>query len=217
MFGKAGAPAKEVILAARDRVLARYPKLRVVGCHLGSDEDDLSRLAQRLDAYPNFAVDTAARIRYFARGDRDRAREFLIRYQDRILYATDFSLRDARPAGRGEEPAGRHDRDWAFFSGDADDGLRWSSDAGPRAARRGPAEDLPRECPALAAGIHCVKSSPHPALAILLHAGLRMRTVWIVALGSGLALASLTGCAYRSSVKAISCRHPRWLTAFDRS
>src|SRR6185312_5557735 len=55
------APAKEVILAARDRVLARDPKLRVVGCHLGSDEDDLTRLAKRLDAYPNFAVDAAAR------------------------------------------------------------------------------------------------------------------------------------------------------------
>ena len=59
MYGKAGAPVKEDILKARDRVLARYPKLRVVGCHLGSDEDDLGRLAKRLDAYPNFAVDTA--------------------------------------------------------------------------------------------------------------------------------------------------------------
>ena len=106
MLGK-GAPAKAAILAARDRVLARYPKLRVVGCHLGSDEDDLGRLARRLDAFPNFAVDTAARIRYFARGDRDRAREFLIRYQDRILYATDFSLRDATPGGRGEGAARR--------------------------------------------------------------------------------------------------------------
>ena len=59
MYGKAGAPVKESILTARDRVLARYPKLRVVGCHLGSDEDNLKRQAKRLDAYPNFAVDTA--------------------------------------------------------------------------------------------------------------------------------------------------------------
>ena len=67
MYGKAGAPVKEEILKARDRLLARFPKLRVVGCHLGSDEDDLKRLAKRLDAFPNFAVDTAARVRYFAR------------------------------------------------------------------------------------------------------------------------------------------------------
>src|SRR4051794_18481504 len=118
MHGKPGAPVKEAILAARDRVLARDPKLRVVGCHLGSDEDDLARLARRLDAYPNFAVDTAARVRYFARGDRDRVRDFLIRYQDRVLYATDFSLREEDPAAAARSLGATHDRDWAFFAGD---------------------------------------------------------------------------------------------------
>jgi len=116
MYGKAGAPVKATILIARDRVLARYPKLRVVGCHLGSDEDNLKQLAKRLDAYPNFAVDTAARVRYFARGNRDEVREFLNRYQDRVLYATDFSLRDGDPAAAARSFQARHDRDWAFFS-----------------------------------------------------------------------------------------------------
>lgn len=118
MLGRAGAPPKEAILTARDRVLARYPKLRVVGCHLGSDEDDLKQLARRLDAHPNFAVDTAARIRYFARGDRDQAREFLTRYQDRVLYATDFSLRDASPEAGAKALLTRHEQDWTFFSSD---------------------------------------------------------------------------------------------------
>lgn len=118
MHGKPGAPVKGEILDARDRVLARYPKLRVVGCHLGSDEDDLGRLAKRLDAYPNFAVDTAARIRYFARGDRDQVREFLNRYQDRILYATDFSYRDSNDAAAGRALQSTHDTDWAFFADD---------------------------------------------------------------------------------------------------
>ena len=116
MFGKAGAPVKDEILEARDRVLAQFPKLRVVGCHLGSDEDDLKRLAKRLDAYPNFAVDTAARVRYFARGDRNEVREFLTRYQDRVLYATDFSLRDRDSAAAARSLQATHDRDWAFFS-----------------------------------------------------------------------------------------------------
>jgi hypothetical protein len=119
MHGKPGAPVKEAILASRDRVLDRFPKLRVVGCHLGSHENDLARLAKRLDAYPNFAVDTAARVRYFARGDRDRVREFLIRYQDRILYATDFSLGEGDPAAAARSLDAAHDRDWAFFAGDA--------------------------------------------------------------------------------------------------
>ena len=120
MHGKPGVPSKEEILNARDRVLARYPKLRVVGCHLGSDEDDLKRLARRLDKYPNFAVDTAARIRYFARGDRDAVRDFLTKYQDRLLYATDFALRDLDPAVGARSWKRIHDLDWTFFStGDA--------------------------------------------------------------------------------------------------
>jgi predicted TIM-barrel fold metal-dependent hydrolase len=116
MYGKAHAPDKNAILEARDRVLARYPGLRVVGCHLGSDEDDLNRLAKRLDTYPNFAVDTAARIRYFARGDREAVRQFLIRYQDRILYATDFALRGDDDAAAARGLLATHDRDWNFFS-----------------------------------------------------------------------------------------------------
>jgi hypothetical protein len=116
MFDRPGAPVKNAILEARDRVLARYPKLRVVGCHLGSDEDDLGRLAKRLDAYPNFAVDTAARVRYFARGDRDQARQFLTRYQDRVLYATDFSFRDGDPKAAARSLQSTHARDWDFFS-----------------------------------------------------------------------------------------------------
>ena len=118
MHGKPGAPVKDAILQARDRMIARYPKLRVVGCHLGSDEDDLNRLAKRLDAFPNFAVDTAARVRYFARGDRDAVRRFLTHYQDRILYATDFSLREGDATAAARTLRATHDRDWAFFAGD---------------------------------------------------------------------------------------------------
>jgi predicted TIM-barrel fold metal-dependent hydrolase len=116
MLGKPAAPTKEAILTARDRVVARFPGLRVVGCHIGSNEDDLKRLAQRLDAYPNFAVDLAARIRYFAVGDRDSVRAFLTRYQDRILYATDFSYRGGDGLSAARSLQATHDRDWGFFS-----------------------------------------------------------------------------------------------------
>ena len=118
MLGKEGAPPKEEILAARDRVLARYPGLRVVGCHLGSNEDDLDRLSARLDAHPNLAVDTAARVRYFARGDRDRVRAFLTRHQDRILYGTDSSYRGGPEEAAARSFRGRHEQDWRFFSED---------------------------------------------------------------------------------------------------
>ena len=116
MFGRQGAPSKETILAARDRFLARHPKLRVVGCHLGSDEDHLDRLAKRLDTFPNFAVDTAARVRYLVRGDHEAAKRFLLKYQDRVLYGTDFTLDTADDAQAAASLQRTHDQDWEFFA-----------------------------------------------------------------------------------------------------
>jgi hypothetical protein len=116
MYGKPGAPSKEAILAARDRVLARHPRLRVVGCHLGSNEEDLDQLAPRLDKFPNFAVDLAARVRYLTRGDRDKVRQFVLKHQDRILYGTDFTLGSGDDARSAKSLQGTHDRDWDFFA-----------------------------------------------------------------------------------------------------
>jgi hypothetical protein len=57
-----GAPSKAEILAARDRLLAENPGLKVIGAHLGSMESNVDFVADRLDRYANFAVDTAARV-----------------------------------------------------------------------------------------------------------------------------------------------------------
>jgi len=85
-------PSKEKLLAARDHLLEMNPHLRVVGAHLGSMETDVNQIARRLDKYPNFAVDTAARVRYLMLQPREKVRAFLIKYQDRVLYGTDLDL-----------------------------------------------------------------------------------------------------------------------------
>ena len=72
----------------------------MVGCHLGSNEEDLDALSRRLDALPNFAVDLAARVRYLAAGDHEKARAFLMKYQDRITYGADYTL----GPGRDDQP-----------------------------------------------------------------------------------------------------------------
>jgi predicted TIM-barrel fold metal-dependent hydrolase len=115
MYGKPGVPSKDAILTARDHVLYQHPKLRVVGCHLGSDEEHWDRLAKRLDTYKNFAVDVAARVRYFVHGDHQHAREFLLKYQDRVLYGTDFTLADGDDPEAAKRLQQMHDRDWNFF------------------------------------------------------------------------------------------------------
>jgi predicted TIM-barrel fold metal-dependent hydrolase len=95
MSRKLGAPQKKSILQARDHLLAMNPDLRVVGAHLGSMEDDLDGLANRFDLYPNFAVDTAARVLNLAIQPRDKVQAFLLKYQDRILYGTDLRFESA--------------------------------------------------------------------------------------------------------------------------
>lgn len=112
-------PSKGAILAARDHLLATNPKLRVVGAHLGSMETNVDDIARRLDLYPNFAVDMAARIPYFMLQPRDKVRAFLLKYQDRVLYATDLVV---FPRSKTEDTLAEfrntYARDWKFFSTD---------------------------------------------------------------------------------------------------
>jgi predicted TIM-barrel fold metal-dependent hydrolase len=112
-------PRKETILAARDHVLAENPKLRVVGAHLGSMETDVDEIAKRFDRYPNFAVDTAARMEYLMIQPREKVRNFLIKYQDRVLYGTDleFLAADATPDALKDWQE-TYARDWKFLATD---------------------------------------------------------------------------------------------------
>ncbi len=112
-------PAKETILSARDRLLERHPKLRVVGAHLGSMEDDVDQIARRFERYPNFVVDTAARVPDLMIQPREKVRAFLTRYQDRVLYATDLVL---MPTDNPDQAIARWEeeylRDWKYFATD---------------------------------------------------------------------------------------------------
>jgi len=110
-------PSKESILAARDHLLEQNPKLRVVGAHLGSMETNVDEIARRLDRYPNFAVDMAARIPYFMLQPRDKVRAFLTKYQDRVLYATDLEVQPRdKTADTLTHFRNTYERDWKFFS-----------------------------------------------------------------------------------------------------
>jgi predicted TIM-barrel fold metal-dependent hydrolase len=116
---KPGFPSKQSILAARDRILEKNPKLRVVGVHLGSMEKSLGSIAERLDKYPNFAIDTAARMEYLMLTSRELVRNFLIKYQDRVLYGTDLDLlATANMAETLKEWRSTYARDWKFLATD---------------------------------------------------------------------------------------------------
>lgn len=112
-------PTYEDQIAARDRMLEKNPELIFVGAHMGSLEWSVDELAKRLDKFPNMSIDLAARIGqvfFQTIEDREKVREFFIKYQDRILYATDLS------DGGKDDPKKlikeMHDTwmlDWQFF------------------------------------------------------------------------------------------------------
>lgn len=119
LFKQPDHPKKAAIIEARDHILERHPQLRVVGAHLGSLESNLDELGRRFDRYPNFAVDVAARTVYLTLQPREKARQFLMKYQDRILYGTDLAFFVGPDAAAAEKKwAEQYATDWAFFSSD---------------------------------------------------------------------------------------------------
>jgi predicted TIM-barrel fold metal-dependent hydrolase len=117
MYGKPGAPTKAEILSARDHLVEENPNLRVVGAHLGSMESDFEGLSRTLDRYPNFAVDTAARMPYLIMLPRDRAIAFVSKYQDRLIYGTDHHFRPgAKALETVQEWENSYADDWRFFA-----------------------------------------------------------------------------------------------------
>ena len=122
MFKNKHYPAYETQMAARDRVLERFPKLNYVGLHLFSMEYDLEEVAKRLDRFPNSQTDLAERICHVqlqTMHNREKVRQFFIDYQDRILYGTDIiddgSLTAEATAAKLEQLWQYH---WEFFATD---------------------------------------------------------------------------------------------------
>lgn len=106
-------PRHETIIAARDRWLARNPRLAVIGMHIGSLEHDVDEVAKRLDAYPNLTVETAARINDLAMQPTAKVRAFFIKYQDRVMWGTDFGEGSVSRVGL-EDSFNRH---WRYYAG----------------------------------------------------------------------------------------------------
>ncbi len=81
-------PARDTLLAARERLFARHPKTTFIAAHFGNDGEDLIDAARLLDSHPNIVLDIASRMNELGRQPYS-AHDFFIRYQDRILFGTD--------------------------------------------------------------------------------------------------------------------------------
>jgi predicted TIM-barrel fold metal-dependent hydrolase len=81
-------PPFETILAEQHHVFRKHPKTRFIDAHLGWLGNDLARLGQLLDELPNVYTELGAVLAELGRQPRF-ARDWLIRYQDRVLFGKD--------------------------------------------------------------------------------------------------------------------------------
>jgi predicted TIM-barrel fold metal-dependent hydrolase len=120
MYKHPNEPSYEDEINARDNMLKKHPNLKVVGAHLGSLEWNVDELATRLDKFPNFAVDMAARtvhLEYQSVKNREKIRNFMIKYQDRLIYGTDDGM--MKKANAAQQSKSQHDgrlEDWKFLA-----------------------------------------------------------------------------------------------------
>lgn len=87
-------PSKEDLLAQRDRMFAKHPKTTFVALHMANWPENLDYVSQLLDRLPNVMVEFGAREAELGR-QPTRAREFFIKYQDRIMFGTDNEVAEA--------------------------------------------------------------------------------------------------------------------------
>mgnify|MGYP000875228576 CR=1 FL=1 len=79
---------KEELLEQRNRVIERHPGTKFIGAHVANLPEDLNQVEKWLEKHPNLYVDTSARLSELGRQPY-RAREFMIKYADRVILGTD--------------------------------------------------------------------------------------------------------------------------------
>ena len=81
-------PRPDVIEKARENMHKKHPKTHFVNAHMAMLYYDPQKLAAFLDTYPNADVEISATLQDLGRAPR-LWREFLIKYQDRVLMGSD--------------------------------------------------------------------------------------------------------------------------------
>jgi predicted TIM-barrel fold metal-dependent hydrolase len=111
-YGTGDYPLKEELHAEVEHVLQRHPRLKAILAHFHFLSADLERAGRLLDRHPSVCLDLApgsemynnfTRANGHARGT-NAARDFFLRYQDRLIYGTDTTT------GQMERALGRQ---WA--------------------------------------------------------------------------------------------------------
>lgn len=83
--------------AMLERFLEQYPDRIHLGAHMGGSLENLDALAKRLEKYPHYILDTSATkwiVRAVAEQSASAVKDFIIHFQDRILFGSDLVVGD---------------------------------------------------------------------------------------------------------------------------
>jgi predicted TIM-barrel fold metal-dependent hydrolase len=81
--------SKKDLLDQRDRVIARHPKTTFVAAHVAECGENLARVTQLLEKYPNVLIDISARASELGRQPYS-SRALFLKFPDRILFGSDL-------------------------------------------------------------------------------------------------------------------------------
>jgi predicted TIM-barrel fold metal-dependent hydrolase len=89
-------PSFDELMAERDRLFKRHPKTTFVAAHMGWHANNLGRLAKMFDEMPNVHGEVGAVLYDLGRQPRT-AHDFMVKYQDRVLFGKDSYQPDEFP------------------------------------------------------------------------------------------------------------------------
>ncbi|MEZ4810698.1 MAG: amidohydrolase family protein [Allomuricauda sp.] len=115
-------PSYQEQIDHRDNRLLKNPDLTMIAVHMASLEWSVDEASKFLDRFPNANLDLAERVshtQYQSQRDREKVRNFFIKYQDRILYGTDFSeSENTDPKELERYMKEVWENDWRYFNTD---------------------------------------------------------------------------------------------------
>ncbi|VUD67299.1 hypothetical protein TDB9533_03723 [Thalassocella blandensis] len=112
-------PSYQEQMQARNQMLEKNPDMAFVGAHLASLEWSTDALTEFLEKFPTATVDLAARmgqVQAQSQQNYEKVRDFFIRFQHRIIYATDITQApDSDPAQFKAQAHQKWLEDWQYL------------------------------------------------------------------------------------------------------
>ena len=99
-FHRPGIFSFEEHMAMQEAVIRDHPDTAFVVAHVGSYAENLGVVSKWMEKYPNMCVDVAARLDQLGRQPYT-AKAFIERFQDRVLFGTDYEGRFDEARTRG--------------------------------------------------------------------------------------------------------------------